>query len=252
MNKTRLIGKKVLITGAANGLGRELALRLSEIGCTLYLVDRDLVGLKRLVKTLRHSPHFFQSDMSIFSERKELIRNLNSETRIDILINCAGIGSHSEFTQLSVDEIERVMQVNAIAPLELMVGLSPLDMIVNIGSVAGEMHLASVGLYSASKASVHAFTHSIQMEGVQALLVILGPLRGTEFVRSIEHPRTGQPKLYRDLDLPVDVAAKHIIKAIENRKKNLVMPFWYQFVLSVERVFAPLMRSFGHLFLRKN
>jgi short-subunit dehydrogenase len=137
------------------------------------------------------------------------------------------------------------MQVNTLAPLELIAGLSPLELIVNIGSVAGEMNLPSMSLYAASKTSAHAFTRSIQLEGARTLLVILGPLRGTDFVRSISHPRTGQPNWYRQLDLPVETATRLIVRAMQRGKSQLVAPWWYSIIFMLARIFSPLIRAFG-------
>jgi short-subunit dehydrogenase len=173
-----------------------------------------------------------------------LIEELRTQ-EIDILINCAGIGSHSQLSQLTVDEIERVMQVNTLAPLELIAGLSPLELVVNIGSVAGEMNLPSMSLYAASKAAVHAFTRAIQLEGAQTLLVILGPLRGTDFAQSIAHPRTGQPNWYRQLDLPAEMAARLIVRAVRRGKSQLVAPWWYRIIFLLARIFSPLIGIFS-------
>jgi short-subunit dehydrogenase len=147
--------------------------------------------------------------------------------------------------QLTVDEIERVMQVNTLAPLELISGLSPLELVVNIGSVAGEMSLPSMSLYAASKTSVHAFTRAIQLEGARTLLVILGPLRGTDFAQSIAHPRTGQPNWYRQLDLPVETAARLIVQAMQRGKSQLVAPRWYRIIFMLAWIFSPLVGMFG-------
>lgn len=231
-----LRGKTVLITGAARGLGRELALLLDREGCSLILVDHDLAALK--------NAQVFICDLSDLSQRKNLIEKVRANHIIDILINCAGIGSHSQLSQLTVDEIERVMQVNTLAPLELIAGLSPLELIVNIGSAAGEMNLPSMSLYAASKTSVHAFTRSIQLEGAQTLLIILGPLRGTDFAQSISHPRTGQPNWYRRLDLPVETAARLIVRAMQRGKSQLAAPWWYLIIFVLARIFSPLVRLF--------
>jgi len=231
-----LKNKVVLITGAARGLGRELAKLLDAEGCSLVLADRE-----QITDDYKNAKNYL-CDLSDFAQRKKMIEEVG---KINILVNCAGIGSHSRLRQLSVDEIERVMQVNTLAPLELMAGLSPLDLVVNIGSVAGEMALPSMSLYTASKTSVHAFTRATQLEGAKTLLVILGPLGGTDFTQSIQHPRTGQPKWYRDLDLPVEKAAWIILKGIKNGRREIVAPGWYRGVVTLARWFAPLMRMFS-------
>jgi len=230
----KLHNKTILITGAARGLGHELALLLEKEGCSLILVDRDKISFANV--------HAHACNLSDLIQRKKLIEDLRAGQKINVLINCAGIGSHSQLSQLTVDEIERVMQINTLAPLELIAGLSPLELIVNIGSVAGEMNLPSMGLYAASKTSVHAFTRSIQLEGTRTLLVILGPLRGTDFAQSIAHPHTGQPDWYRRMDLPVETAASLIVQAMKRGKSKLVAPRWYQFVFTLARISSPLIR----------
>jgi short-subunit dehydrogenase len=236
----KLQGKTILITGAARGLGRQLALLLDALGCSLVLTDCATDSLSALVRELGNDPKIFPCDLGDLLERKNLIQAIKLQTQIDILINCAGVGSHSQLSQLTVDEIERVMQVNTLAPLQLVAGLSPLELVVNIGSVAGEMNLPSMSLYAASKTSVHAFTRSIQLEGARTLLVILGPLSGTDFARSIAHPRTGQPNWYRRLDLPVETAASLIVQAMQRGKSQLVAPWWYQIIFLLARIFYPL------------
>jgi short-subunit dehydrogenase len=229
-----LQGKHILITGAARGLGRELAALLEKEGCALTLVDREPFSFS--------SARILACDLAVFSQRKRLLGEVG---KIDILINCAGIGSHSQLKQLTVDEVERVMQVNALAPLELIAGLSPLDLVVNIGSVAGEMNLPSMSLYAAGKSALHAFSRSIQLEGAKTLLVILGPLRGTDFAQSIAHPRTGQPGWYRRLDLPVETAARLIVAAMKRERSQLVAPGWYRLVIPLAKALNPLVGIFA-------
>jgi hypothetical protein len=240
-----LRGKTILITGASRGLGRQLTLLLDTLGCSLFLVGRDARRLALLARELTHEPQIILCDLGNLRERSNLIQAIKSQTQIDILINCAGVGSHSELHQLTVEEIERILQVNTLAPLELTAGLSPLELVVNIGSAAGEMNLPSMSLYAASKTSLHAFTRSIQLEGVRTLLVILGPLSGTDFAQSIAHPRTGQPNWYRRLDLPVETAAKLIVQAMQREKSQMTAPRWYRVIFILARIFSPFIRLFG-------
>jgi uncharacterized protein len=236
-----LRNKTVLITGSAHGLGHELALLLDKEGCSLILVDRDPV--------IFSNAQAWVCDLSDLSQRKKLIDEMRTR-KVDVLINCAGIGSHSPLNQLTVDEIERVMQINALAPLELIAGLSPLELVVNIGSVSGEMDLPSMSLYGASKTAVHAFSHSLQLEGVRILLAVFGPLRGTDFAQSIAHPRTGQPNWYRRLDLPVQKAAGLIVQAMKRGQGQLIAPWWYRVVFVLAKMFSPLIGLFAPARLR--
>jgi short-subunit dehydrogenase len=249
-----LAGQAVVITGAASGLGSELALILASRGCHLYLVDRDLAGLQQLQRRLPPGPvRLFDCDLGDPAQRAQLMAAITAEVpRLGLLINCAGIGSHTRLEQLSPGEVSQVLQVNTIAPLELAAGLypllaaSPAAGLVNIGSTAGEAAMPSMGLYCASKAAVHAFSRATEMElwstHVRCLLVVLGSLRGTRFAQSIRNPAGGQPGWYRRLDACPAEVARAIIVAVERGDRQLVFPSWYGPVLWVEKVFSPLTR----------
>lgn len=246
-----LRGKKILITGASRGLGRELAKLLDQKSCSFYLVARSVPDLDSLKTTLKNPAKTFPCDLRDSAQRRKLIADIAaSGEQLDMIVNCAGMGSHSRLSQMSVDEVESVMQLNAQAPLELIAGLSPFlpadGLIVNIGSVAGEMSLPSIGLYAASKAALHTFTRSVAFEGTQTLLVILGALRGTNFIQSIAHPRTGQPGWYRRLDVSVESAGRHIVRAMERGQNRIILPRWYPIVFVLSRFFAPVIKSLSY------
>jgi short-subunit dehydrogenase len=248
-----LANKTVLLTGAARGLGRELAYLLDRERCSLYLVDRDAPGLDSVNAALTHPGVTYLCDLGNPAQRRKLVADVTAGGEwLDVVINCAGVGSHSRLAQMTVDEVERVMQINALAPLELVAGLRPFmpadGLVVNIGSVAGELRLPSIGLYAASKAALHAFTLSVALEGVRTLLVILGPLRGTDFVQSIAHPHAGQPGWYRRLDVPVETAGRHIVRAMRRGRSRLVLPRWYPvifFLAKLLSIAASASRSIG-------
>ena len=250
-----LCNKTTLLTGATHGLGCELARLLDQESCSLILVYRDESYIDAIKSSLTRPIVAIRCDLSDHAQRRELISKLISSTKtLDIIVNCAGVGSHSDLSQMTVEEVERVMQVNALSPLELIAGLHRLmpvnGLIVNIGSVAGEMRLPSIGLYAASKAALHAFTRSIALEGVRTLLVVLGPLCGTNFVRSITHPRMGQPGWYRRLDVSAETAGREIIRAMKQDRARLVLPRWYPVIFFLARICAPLVEILSPRFKR--
>jgi short-subunit dehydrogenase len=99
-----LAGKSVLLTGAAHGLGRELALLLDRESCALTLVDRDASALSALQAELTHPARVLTCDLSQPGARRELMDAVQGS--IQILINCAGVGSHSAFAQMTVEEVD--------------------------------------------------------------------------------------------------------------------------------------------------
>jgi uncharacterized protein len=258
----QLQGKTILLTGAASGLGRELALQLDQAGSHLLLVDRDAAGLENLQTALTRPAQTYACDLSQPSERTALISTLlNLATRISVFIHCAGVGSHSRLEQLAPDEVNRVLQINTAAPLELTVGLLPLlpadepGGVVVIGSLAGELTTPSMSLYSASKAALHAFSRAASIElaakGHFSLLVILGALKNTRFTASIRHPASGQPGWYRRLDAEPQDVAKAIVKAIAAERSTLIYPGWYGPLIAFSKLFAPITRAITRASFKK-
>lgn len=251
----QLEGKVVFLSGAASGLGRELARRLAAKGCRLLLVDRDAAGLEALRHELGSAAaRSLPCDLSDPPARARLVEQIHTgEQRLHLVVHCAGVGSHSRLEQLGADEIGPLMQTNTLAPLELTAGLLPLlppdepAGLVFIGSLAGELGTPGMSLYSASKAAVHAFSRAAAAElagqGHFSLLVILGALRGTRFVDSIRHPASGQPGWYRRLDVDPSRAAARIVRAIEQQRTQLVIPGWYGGLLTLGRLFSPLTQA---------
>ncbi len=249
-----LDGRTALLSGASKGLGRELALTLDAKGCRLLLVARNAEKLYRLRDALQTTDsRIFVCDLSDAAERGRLIEEIKEqEGRLDLIVNNAGLGSHSRLDQLSGEEVQQLLQLNTVAPLELTAELLPLfpvnlpGGVVNIGSVAGEMITPGMSLYSASKHALHAFSRAIDIElreaGHFSLLVILGAIRETSFGVGIRHPIEGQPQWYRRLDVDAADAAERIVRAIEKEQERLVIPGWYRPVFTAGRLLGPITR----------
>ena len=243
-----------MLSGASRGLGHALALALDARGCRLCLIARDEARLTALQQQLRTpGSRQYRGDLSDPKARACLLQQiLAGESRIDLIIHCAGIGSHSLLEQLSSEEVQQLLQLNSVAPLEMTAELLPLlpaddsAGIVFVGSMAGELITPGMSLYSASKHALHAFSRAAAFElaerGHFSLLVILGALRDTEFGAAIRQPLTGQPRWYRRLDVDPRQAAARIVKAIEKEQEKLVIPRWYGLVITLSRLLSPFTR----------
>ncbi|WP_120513742.1 SDR family NAD(P)-dependent oxidoreductase [Photobacterium salinisoli] len=168
-----------ILTGAASGLGRDLAIRLSYC-YRLYLIDRDQDKLTELAATLEDS-QVFVCDLADNHAIEALIADIRQhEPDIALLINNAGITHRSlaRITQPAV--IEKVMAVNFFAPVRLTQGLLPLlvqhqTKVVNISSMAGWMPVMGRAGYCASKSALHqyfeTFRAEMRQDGVTVLMV---------------------------------------------------------------------------------
>ncbi|ENC6731941.1 SDR family oxidoreductase [Vibrio navarrensis] len=169
---TSFEGKYILITGAAGGLGTQLARTYAQLGANLLLASRNQAKLDELATSLVQfggAYHTFPFDMANQHSVDDLFNRIsNVIDHIDIAINNAGSFAAGE---LSEDEFERLVNINLTgtwrclnAELALMSRCNK-GVIVNISSLIGR-NLTAPGLsaYAASKAGLEALSRSLAKE----------------------------------------------------------------------------------------
>jgi 3-oxoacyl-[acyl-carrier protein] reductase len=228
-------GKIALVTGAANGLGRAIAVRLAEEGATLVLVDIDTGGLvetERQIKALQSAgsnqpPLSITADVTEEPPVKALFQQvLSLHGRLDILVNDVGGGTTGHVWEATLEDWDHVIRLNlrstflctreATAHMRARGSGS----IVNLSSGAREgtpWTATYIGnsAYSAAKAGVHGFTRGVALEladsGVRINAVAPGPIEtertGPGF-RQIEQLEYGPIRAtpMRRIGMPQDVA----------------------------------------------
>ncbi|OGL61315.1 MAG: hypothetical protein A3J27_15290 [Candidatus Tectomicrobia bacterium RIFCSPLOWO2_12_FULL_69_37] len=162
----RLKGKTALVTGASAGIGAAIARRFAGEGCSLYLVGgRNKPALEETLAACRGAGVQAAGEPADFSDLKALGgivgRALGFLKKFDILVNCAGTRSHKPVQEFTLEEIETLFRVNAMAAF-LLSGLAARHMIergggqiLNIGSTAGEAGVPFNSLYCATKGAMH-------------------------------------------------------------------------------------------------
>jgi len=186
-----------LITGASSGLGLEFAWQLAAAHHDLVLVARDHKRLAEHADRLRAAAgvdiEVIKADLSKRTQLKLVADRLAATDKpVGLLVNNAGLGTSTSFTQTPIADSERALDVMVRAVMLLchaaaqqMVARAR-GAILNVSSVAGYM---TDGTYSAAKAWVTAFTESLAVElsgtGVTATALLPGRTR-TEF-----HSRAG-------------------------------------------------------------
>lgn len=170
-----------LITGAASGLGWELAQRYARLGHRLLLVDRDGDALAERLAVLRarhpHSQHCSRvqelTDAKAAEQIAAWVATLSCS--LTLLVNNAGITHRSLVEKTQPAVFRRVMEVDYFAPLELTLALLPLLRkaaahrdrgVVVIGSMAGWMPVLGRAGYCAAKAALHQFFETARAEGL--------------------------------------------------------------------------------------
>jgi short-subunit dehydrogenase len=174
-----------LITGCSSGIGEALCLAFHARGCTVIATARRPESLQRVqaagVQTLR-------LDVTDRTEIAQVVCTvLESNGRIDILINNAGYGLIKPAIDLQHDELRAQLETNFLAPLALAQAVSPSmkhngqGKIVNIGSISGIVTTPFSGAYCASKAALHSLSDALRMElkpfGLQVITVQPGAIR---------------------------------------------------------------------------
>lgn len=241
-------GKNIIITGAANGLGRALIERLAPIASNTVAIDMDRKGLIDLKKIYGKKIRIIYKDLARSQDLRVLINILNkNKSKYDLLINCAGIGSHKRLSNYHQDEIQTLISLNCVAPFVITTSLlsassfSKDAIIVNIGSFSGEVPLPSLSLYSASKAFLHSFTRSSQLEAemmkVKLLLVILGSLSDTKFGDNLAVNEGHKFGIYSQFRQSASKAAEMICRSIEKEDRQLVFPAFLRHLIRFERYF---------------
>ncbi len=172
MNANPLAGRHALVTGAARGIGAEIARTLAAEGATLTLLGRDIEALRRLAATLPGRGHGAAvADVADEAAVRAAFAQAGAERGpVAILVNNAGAAESAPFLRTSAELWRRMLDVNltgtflctqAALPGMLEAGWGR---IVNIASTAGQKGYAYVAAYTAAKHGVVGLTRSLALE----------------------------------------------------------------------------------------
>ena len=235
-----LRGKKVFLTGAASGIGRQLALKLAENGCDLLLVDCDQIRLDDVAKHAEARGVMVRTFCCDLTSRVEVERMVGKARRevdvIDVLINNAGVAWYGATHQMTAQEWDRLMTINLLAPIQITQLLLPHLLerpeahIVNMCSIAGLVAGGRFAAYHTSKFGLVGFTESLRAEyaraGIGVSAICPGPVL-TKLYRSAGRPAGGKAAPHPPAALcatPQRVASLTVSAIRRNRRLVLVTP----------------------------
>lgn len=161
---------KALVTGASSGIGKEMAIYLSELGCDLIIVGKDKEKLEETGKLLKTSTKIVVIDLADEKKIKDLYMIVKNEN-IDILINNAGFGLFGDYNETDLLTELKMIDVN-IKAVHILTRMFLKDMvkkdngfILNVSSSAGLLKGGPLmSTYYATKNYVTAFSLAIYEE----------------------------------------------------------------------------------------
>lgn len=172
-NPMDLSGKRILVTGAGSGIGRETAIVLSKLGASVVLLDIREQGLQDTLSLLDDRPKHksYVIDLSKIEKIEPLIREIIQDGSFHGFVHCAGIAPMRPFLMTKVENIESVMRVNFYSFVEIVRILTKAKRgFENGGSIVamsstGAIHGKPTKIaYSASKASIDAAIRCMTVE----------------------------------------------------------------------------------------
>lgn len=235
---------KILITGAARGLGSELAKRLSANGSQVFLAGLELESLKATSKICNNAPYAY-CDVRSLKQVKEVFEEASGALGgLDVIVANAGIAAQTPIIGNNPELFYKIIEVNLLGCFNTVHVGAPYighrnGYMLIISSLAAAVHLPLMSAYSASKAAVEALGNTLRIElaptgakvGIAYFSEIDTDMTKRGFNTQAASILTGGGSLTKPA--PIKVAIDALELAIQKRKRKTVAPFWVEYVLHV-------------------
>ena len=217
--RDKIRGQRVVLTGAAGGIGTMLTFRLRELGATIIGIDRTacLACDEAII-----------ADLSDAQSLRDVSSQLAAQ-RVDILINLAGVQYFGPFDRQEPADIWTGYVVNLITPATLIRAVLPQmimrrsGQIANIGSVMGAVHYPHFATYSSSKAGLRGLSEGLRRELGKS------PITITHVAPRAVRTAFNDDRVLRFLEVAgmsadePSMVANRIVKAIVDKRKDVTI-----------------------------
>ena len=242
--------KKILITGASSGLGRELVHQFAQKGnVELILVARRKEALEKVAKKCETFDNVKTRVFSVdIGSQDQVEQLLSTITDIDILINGAGYGIMKDFSEFCDADVVNMFDTNVIGTIQLTTEIAKRmrerksGTIVTIASIAGKIATPKSSVYSATKFALIGYFNALRLElkkdNVHVMTVNPGPV-APNFFNIADEDKSYQKSLGGKTLTPKLVVGK-IIKGIDMKKREVNLPFKLVLAVKISQFFPKL------------
>jgi short-subunit dehydrogenase len=257
--------KVVVITGGSEGIGKALVDNFIQLGAKVATCGRNYDKLYQLQSTYSSKPLLIHTaDVSKEQECKQFIDAvIKSFGTIDILINNAGVSMRSLVVDVELDTIRKVMDINFwgtvyCTKFALSYVLENKGTVVGVSSIAGYRGLPGRSGYSASKFAVNGWLESLRTELLNSGTNVMWVCPGftTSNIRNAALNKFGKSQGESPMDeaemMSSNECALHIIKAIEKKKRTVILSFQGKQTIFINKLFPKWADSLIRKFFYKN
>jgi NAD(P)-dependent dehydrogenase (short-subunit alcohol dehydrogenase family) len=228
--KVRLQGRRIVVTGAASGMGAGVARLFAEEGAALALLDRNADGVRAIGEQLKAWTSAL--DVSDLASVEQAVEGAEAALGgLDGVVNAAGVLIEKPFAELDPESFNRLLGVNLVGPYNVIRSALPAlnraerATIVNIASVSGFLPMAGTSGYSASKAGLIMLGKSLALElgpKIRVNTICPGVIK-TEMTRHIwtdapRAERTADRVALKTLGEPEDIARAALFLSTEDSR----------------------------------
>ena len=253
-----LEGRTAVITGAAGGIGRAIAVSLARRGCHLALADVDeagMAGTEELVRAygVRVTRHALDVANRV-AVAGFPARVAAAHRSIDLLINNAGVAVGGTFEQVSEEDFEWLFEINFWGVVRMTRAFLPAlrasgdSRVVNLSSVFGMVAPPEQVAYAASKFAVRGFSEALrhELEGSGVGVTVVHPAGVATSIAekarvpagvSAEEVERRRELFKKLLTLPPEVAGEAIVRGIERRKPRVLVGSEARVISAIARAF---------------
>lgn len=227
----------VVITGASSGIGRETALAFAERGASVVIAARNEAVLRDVAAEIAQrggKAHVVVTDVAVWNDIDRLAREAVEQFGcIDTWVNNAAVNEHARVEQMTIDEIERIIQVDLMGQIYGMkAALSQMKRqgngtIINVASILAKRGAPLHAPYVAAKHGIAGFTETLRLELMEErspinLTLVMPAYINTPFFINARSKLGVKPRPVPPVYEP-RVVAEAVLFAAEHRRRDIIV-----------------------------